>query len=76
MFVVYLSDAYDPLDPNGNITINWDVMSWTPDGYVVSTFSYNITCTNMKTYVVFFAFLSTGWFHLLSGELLEILRKN
>ena len=29
--------AYDPLDPNGNITIKWDVMSWTPDGYVVST---------------------------------------
>lgn len=30
-------DAYDPLDPNGNITIKWDIMSWTPDGYVVST---------------------------------------
>jgi hypothetical protein len=29
--------AYDPLDPNGNITIKWDIMSWTPDGYVVST---------------------------------------
>ena len=29
--------AYDPLDPNGNITIKWDVMSWTSDGYVVST---------------------------------------
>lgn len=28
--------AYDPLDPNGNITIKWDIMSWTPDGYVVS----------------------------------------
>lgn len=28
--------AFDPLDPNGNITIKWDVMSWTPDGYVVS----------------------------------------
>lgn len=31
------ADAYDALDPNGNITIKWDVMSWTPDGYVVST---------------------------------------
>lgn len=31
--------AYDPLDPNGNITIKWDVMSWTPDGYVVSFLS-------------------------------------
>lgn len=29
--------AYDPLDPNGNITIKWDIMSWTPDGYVVSS---------------------------------------
>ncbi|TVU46558.1 hypothetical protein EJB05_06099 [Eragrostis curvula] len=28
--------AYDPLDPNGNITLKWDVISWTPDGYVVS----------------------------------------
>ncbi|CAL5084895.1 unnamed protein product [Urochloa decumbens] len=24
--------AYDPLDPNGNITIKWDIISWTPDG--------------------------------------------
>lgn len=30
------AEAYDALDPNGNITIKWDVMSWTPDGYVVS----------------------------------------
>lgn len=28
--------AYDPLDPNGNITIKWDVIQWTADGYVVS----------------------------------------
>lgn len=28
------TDAFDPLDPNGNITVKWDVMSWTPDGYV------------------------------------------
>lgn len=32
-----LTDAYDSLDPNGNITIKWDIMQWTPDGYVVST---------------------------------------
>lgn len=30
------SDAYDPLDPHGNITIKWDIISWNPDGYVVS----------------------------------------
>ncbi|KAJ8465744.1 hypothetical protein OPV22_028296 [Ensete ventricosum] len=28
------AEAYDPLDPNGNITIKWDVMQWTPDGYI------------------------------------------
>lgn len=28
--------AYDPLDPTGRIVIKWDVISWTPDGYVVS----------------------------------------
>ncbi|PQP98632.1 COBRA-like protein 1 [Prunus yedoensis var. nudiflora] len=28
------TEAYDPLDPNGNITIKWDIISWTPDGYV------------------------------------------
>lgn len=30
------SAAYDPLDPTGNITMKWDVVSWTADGYVVS----------------------------------------
>ncbi|RZC60030.1 hypothetical protein C5167_021785 [Papaver somniferum] len=35
-------EAYDSLDPNGNITIKWDIMSWTPDGYVavVSIFNF------------------------------------
>ncbi|KAL5987897.1 COBRA-like protein 1 [Asimina triloba] len=34
--------AYDPLDPTGNITIKWDVLQWTPDGYVavVSIFNF------------------------------------
>jgi hypothetical protein len=36
-FLLCSSVAYDPLDPNGNITIKWDVISWTPDGYVVGT---------------------------------------
>ncbi|XP_068654911.1 COBRA-like protein 3 [Aristolochia californica] len=36
------TEAYDSLDPNGNITIKWDVMSWTPDGYlaVVTIFNF------------------------------------
>ncbi|GMN21998.1 hypothetical protein TIFTF001_045587, partial [Ficus carica] len=35
------TDAYDALDPTGNITIKWDVMSWTPDGYVAVVTMYN-----------------------------------
>ena len=42
-FVVTIAAAYDPLDPNGNITIKWDVMSWTPDGYVVSIISFSLS---------------------------------
>lgn len=37
--------AYDPLDPNGNITIKWDIMSWTPDGYVAM-----VTINNFQMY--------------------------
>ncbi|XP_031379945.1 protein COBRA-like isoform X2 [Punica granatum] len=29
-----LSDCYDPMDPNGNITITFDIHKWTNDGYV------------------------------------------
>jgi hypothetical protein len=25
----YHTQAYDPLDPNGNITIKWDIIKWT-----------------------------------------------
>ena len=28
--------CYDPLDPNGNITVTFDTHKWTDDGYVVS----------------------------------------
>ncbi|KAM3380847.1 COBRA-like protein 1 [Capsicum galapagoense] len=35
------TDAYDVLDPNGNITVKWDVKSWTPDGYVAIITIYN-----------------------------------
>ncbi|KAF0930718.1 hypothetical protein E2562_034912 [Oryza meyeriana var. granulata] len=38
----FTTDAYDSLDPNGHITIKWDIMQWTPDGYVavVTLFNY------------------------------------
>ncbi|OMP00969.1 Glycosyl-phosphatidyl inositol-anchored, plant [Corchorus olitorius] len=29
------------LNPTGNITIKWDVISWTPDGYVAVVTMYN-----------------------------------
>nr|XP_023892746.1 protein COBRA-like isoform X1 [Quercus suber] len=35
------TEAYDALDPNGNITIKWDIISWTPDGYVAVVTLYN-----------------------------------
>ncbi|KAJ6738674.1 PROTEIN COBRA [Salix koriyanagi] len=35
------TEAYDPLDPNGNITIKWDIISWTADGYVAVVTIYN-----------------------------------
>ncbi|KAK6921024.1 COBRA, plant [Dillenia turbinata] len=43
LFVMILPHAvaYDPLDPNGNITIKWDIMSWTPDGYVAVVTMFN-----------------------------------
>ncbi|GER31320.1 protein COBRA [Striga asiatica] len=35
------TEAYDALDPNGNITIKWDVINWTPDGYVAVVTMFN-----------------------------------
>ncbi|XAR51631.1 hypothetical protein NMG60_11006311 [Bertholletia excelsa] len=35
------TEAYDSLDPTGNITIKWDVKSWTPDGYVAMVTIFN-----------------------------------
>ncbi|KAL5751416.1 hypothetical protein ACOSP7_026022 [Xanthoceras sorbifolium] len=35
------AETYGAFDPKGNITINWDVLSWTPDGYVAIVTIYN-----------------------------------
>ncbi|KAH9613995.1 hypothetical protein KSS87_000434, partial [Heliosperma pusillum] len=37
--------AYDPLDPTGNITIKWDIMSWTEDGYLAA-----VSINNLQLY--------------------------
>ncbi|KAM7278529.1 hypothetical protein ACFE04_005663 [Oxalis oulophora] len=44
-FAVRISEAYDPFDPNGNISIRWDIISWTPDDYVAT-----ITMNNFQIY--------------------------
>ena len=36
MLAYLYAEAYDPLDPTGNITIKWDITQWTADGYIVS----------------------------------------
>ncbi|CAK9192251.1 unnamed protein product [Sphagnum troendelagicum] len=33
--------AFDSLDPNANITIKWDVMTWASDGYIASVTLFN-----------------------------------
>ncbi|KAK8629758.1 hypothetical protein V6N13_078587 [Hibiscus sabdariffa] len=32
--LISLSDCYDPLDPNGNITVTFDINQWLPEGYL------------------------------------------
>ncbi|KAL5988136.1 COBRA-like protein 4 [Asimina triloba] len=47
------SSAYDPLDPSGNITLKWDVMSWTADGYVA--------VVTMNNFQMFRHITTPGW---------------
>ncbi|KAH8949261.1 hypothetical protein BDL97_10G023300 [Sphagnum fallax] len=35
------AEAFDSLDPNGNITVKWDIMSWTADGYMTTVTIFN-----------------------------------
>ncbi|KAL0357345.1 UNVERIFIED_CONTAM: COBRA-like protein 4 [Sesamum calycinum] len=54
LFVIFSqAESYDPLDPFGNITIKWDVVSWTPDGYVAV-----VTMNNFQMYR---HIMSPGW---------------
>ncbi|KAK8265932.1 hypothetical protein V6Z12_D12G210700 [Gossypium hirsutum] len=47
------ADAFDPLDPTGNITIKWDIVSWTADGYVAA-----VTMSNFQMYR---SIMNPGW---------------
>ncbi|XP_016488242.1 COBRA-like protein 4 [Nicotiana tabacum] len=57
MFLLFVlcsgAAAFDALDPNGNITIKWDVLSWTPDGYVA--------VVTMNNYQMYRPIMSPGW---------------
>ncbi|XP_022738770.1 COBRA-like protein 4 [Durio zibethinus] len=55
LFLVMLphAAAYDPLDPTGNITIKWDIVSWTADGYVAAV--------TMNNFQVYRSIRSPGW---------------
>lgn len=46
------SDSYDPFDPNGNITIKWDVMQLTDSGYVVCV------CRHLHSVLILFSLFS------------------
>nr|GEY91038.1 COBRA-like protein 4 [Tanacetum cinerariifolium] len=45
--------AYDLFDPTANITITWDVVSWTRDGYVAAV--------KMNNYQMYRQIMSPGW---------------
>ncbi|KAJ9559983.1 hypothetical protein OSB04_005143 [Centaurea solstitialis] len=45
--------AYDLFDPTANVTITWDVVSWTPDGYVA--------VVKMNNYQMYRQITSPGW---------------
>lgn len=53
LFSAISADAFDPLDPNGNITIKWDIMSWTGDGYVATV--------SLSNYQLYRQIQSPGW---------------
>ncbi|KAJ6888451.1 COBRA-like protein [Populus alba x Populus x berolinensis] len=52
MTVLY-AVAYDPLDPHGSINIKWDILSWTPDGYVAAVL--------MNNFQMYRQIMSPGW---------------
>ncbi|CAL5341240.1 unnamed protein product [Camellia sinensis] len=41
-------DCYDPLDPNGNVTVTFDILQWTVDGYVGWTWTKNEVIWSMN----------------------------
>ncbi|KAI3733212.1 hypothetical protein L1987_64432 [Smallanthus sonchifolius] len=57
--------AYDIFDPTSNITVTWDVISWTPDGYVVSKHVKKVSSfqavVKMNNYQMYRQIMSPGW---------------
>ncbi|KAK3144114.1 hypothetical protein QOZ80_4AG0308970 [Eleusine coracana subsp. coracana] len=44
------SDAYDPIDPNSNITVNWDIQSINNDSTSASTYTVMVSIHNYQLY--------------------------
>ncbi|KAL3529649.1 hypothetical protein ACH5RR_008971 [Cinchona calisaya] len=56
-----IAEAYDALDPIGNITIKWDIKTWNPDGYIVVEKDENMESLEVfKPTSTVKAFSSTG----------------
>lgn len=78
------AEAYDALDPAGNITIKWDVISWTPDGYVVSInelqFSFYVILVPLldtleaRFVIEFDSALNLSWLYILIPKFLLFFR--
>ncbi|KAL5561124.1 hypothetical protein UlMin_030871 [Ulmus minor] len=47
-------DCYDPLDPNGNITVTFDIFLWTTDGYLARV--------NIQNYYQYRHVDKPGWY--------------
>ena len=65
-FLIGNADGYDPLDPNGNIAIKWDVLQWSSSSYDVSFLfhshfpSFSLSFSRQFWYGHFLIFLDPG----------------
>ncbi|XP_027353101.1 COBRA-like protein 4 [Abrus precatorius] len=41
LILISPAESFDPLDPTGNVTIRWDIVSWTSDGYLATVTLFN-----------------------------------
>lgn len=53
MILYEFSGGYDPLDPNGNITVKWDILDWNDGTYDVIFMLIHLLCSSFQ-FIVFF----------------------